>query len=55
VASLVIYGLVFEVQQIVGGFWFLKLLFCGLGWFVVCVNVVLFFLQAICVVMGRVL
>jgi hypothetical protein len=39
----VIYALVFETQQIVGGFWFLGLLFCGLGWFVVCVDIALFF------------
>jgi hypothetical protein len=34
VTCLVIYGLVFGVQQVVEGFWFLWLLFCGVG--VVC-------------------
>jgi hypothetical protein len=43
VTSLVIYALVFGTQQIVGGFWFIGLLFCGLGWFVVCVGIALFF------------
>jgi len=31
VVSLVIYKPVFEVQQVVRGFWFLGLLFCGVG------------------------
>jgi len=31
VVGLVIYRLVFGAQQVVGGFWFLGLLFCGVG------------------------
>jgi hypothetical protein len=34
VVSLVIYKLVFEIQQVVRGFWFFGFLFCGVG--VVC-------------------
>jgi hypothetical protein len=43
VASLVIFGQVFEPQQVVGVFGFSSFYFVGLGWFVVCVGVVLFF------------
>jgi hypothetical protein len=48
VVSLVIYKLVFEVQQIVDGFWFFGLLFCGVGWFDVCVGVALCFVGKLC-------
>jgi hypothetical protein len=44
VAGLVIFGQVFGPQQVVGVFGFSSFYFVGLGWFVVCVGVILFFL-----------
>jgi len=43
VAYLVIYGLVFGFNKLLKVFGFLGFYFVGLGWFVVCVNVDLFF------------
>jgi hypothetical protein len=43
VACLVIFGQVFELQQVVGVFGFSSFYFVGLGWFVVYVSVVMFF------------
>ncbi len=42
-ASLVIFGHVFEHEQVVGVFGFSSFYFVGLGWFVVYVSVVLLF------------
>jgi hypothetical protein len=42
VASLVIFGQVFGPQQVARIFGFSSFYFVGLGWFVVCVSVVLF-------------
>jgi hypothetical protein len=42
VACLVIFGQVFELQQVAGVFGFSSFYFVGLGWFVVYVSVVFF-------------
>jgi hypothetical protein len=43
VVGLMIYGVVFGAQQVARGFWFHGFYFVGLGWFVICVDVALFF------------
>jgi hypothetical protein len=43
VVGSVIFGQIFEPQQVARVFGFLSFYFVGLGWFVVCVGVVLFF------------
>jgi len=55
VVGLVIFGQVFGPQQVARVFGFLSFYFVGLGWFVVCVGVVLFFFKAAYAVMGKVL
>jgi hypothetical protein len=48
VVGLVIFGQVFEPQQVAIVFGFSSYYFVGLGWFVVCVGVVLFFTSNLC-------
>jgi len=55
VVGLMIYGVVFGAQQVARGFWFHGFYFVGLRWFVICVNVALFFLLVACAIMSRII
>jgi hypothetical protein len=52
-AGLVVYGLIFGAQQILGGFWFFGPLFCGVG-VVCCLCGCCFFSLQICIIVGKV-
>jgi len=53
VVGLVVYGLIFGAQQVLGGFWFFGLLFCGVG-VVCCLCGCCFISLQICIVVGKV-